>query len=77
MTIHFVTNDIIMCGHFALAIPGGSVLTMLAGSAPAWADKCTIAYVNHKAVPVRALRSALSLLSPCPVQAWILPPRIF
>lgn len=37
-------------GHFALAIPGGSVLKMLAGSAPAWADKCTLAYVNHKAV---------------------------
>jgi 6-phosphogluconolactonase/glucosamine-6-phosphate isomerase/deaminase len=39
-------------GHFALSIPGGSVLTMLAGSAPAWADKCTVAYVNHKAVPM-------------------------
>lgn len=39
-------------GHFALAIPGGSVLTMLADTAPDWADKCTIAYVNHKAVPM-------------------------
>jgi len=37
-------------GAFALAIPGGSVLSMLAGTAPAWADKCTVAYVNHKCV---------------------------
>ena len=37
-------------GHFALAVPGGSVLKMLEGSSPAWADKCTLAYVNHKAV---------------------------
>jgi len=37
-------------GQFALAIPGGSILKMLKGSAPAWADKCTLAYVNHKAV---------------------------
>ena len=37
-------------GHFALAIPGGSVLKMLKGSAPAWAAKATLAYVNHKAV---------------------------
>lgn len=39
-------------GHFALAIPGGSVMKMLAGTAPPWADKCTLAYVNHKAVPI-------------------------
>ena len=40
-------------GHFALAIPGGSVMKMLAKSgAPAWASKCTLAYVNHKAVPM-------------------------
>ena len=39
-------------GHFALAIPGGSVLNMLAGTAPEWASKCTIVYVNHKAVPM-------------------------
>ena len=32
-------------GHFALAIPGGSVLNMLAGSAPAWAAQTTLAYV--------------------------------
>jgi len=37
-------------GHFALAIPGGSVLKMLAGRHPKWADKCTLAYVNHKCV---------------------------
>ena len=37
-------------GWFALAIPGGSILNMLAGSAPDWADKTTIAYVNHKCV---------------------------
>jgi len=39
-------------GHFALAIPGGSVLKMLGGSAPEWASKTTLAYVNHKAVPM-------------------------
>lgn len=39
-------------GHFALAIPGGSILKMLQNSAPKWADKCTLAYVNHKAVPM-------------------------
>lgn len=38
-------------GHFALAIPGGSVMKMLSGTAPSWADKCTLVYVNHKAVP--------------------------
>jgi hypothetical protein len=38
-----------LCGQ-ALAIPGGSVLKMLAGSTPEWASKCTLAYVNHKAV---------------------------
>lgn len=37
-------------GSFALAIPGGSVLKMLAGSTPSWASKTTLAYVNHKAV---------------------------
>ena len=40
-------------GHFALAIPGGSVLKMLAKMpTPAWASKTTLAYVNHKAVPM-------------------------
>ena len=39
-------------GHFALAIPGGSVLKMLAKSSPKWAGQTTLAFVNHKAVPV-------------------------
>ena len=39
-------------GHFALAIPGGSVLNMLSGTAPSWAKDTTLAYVNHKAVPM-------------------------
>ena len=38
-------------GHFALAIPGGSILKMLAkGNPPEWASKATIVYVNHKCV---------------------------
>jgi len=38
-------------GHFALAIPGGSILKMLQGcSAPSWAEKTTLVYVNHKCV---------------------------
>lgn len=37
-------------GHFALAIPGGSILKMLEGTSPAWAAQTTLAYVNHKAV---------------------------
>lgn len=36
-------------GHFALAIPGGSVLKMLEGTSPSWASKTTLAFVNHKA----------------------------
>ena len=36
-------------GHFALAIPGGSILKMLEGAiAPAWASRTTLVYVNHK-----------------------------
>lgn len=27
-------------------------MKMLSGTAPSWADKCTLAYVNHKAVPM-------------------------
>ena len=58
-------------GHFALAIPGGSVLKMLKGSRPAWADKCTLAYVNHKAVamdeclttPIPTLQNWANLLT--------------
>ena len=39
-------------GQFALAIPGGSILKMLAGemSDLSWTDKTTIVYVNHKCV---------------------------
>ena len=37
-------------GHFSLAIPGGSVMKLLDGTSPIWSDKCTVAYVNHKAV---------------------------
>jgi len=40
-------------GHFALAIPGGSILKMLAGdivNKDQWTSKTTIAYVNHKCV---------------------------
>ena len=40
-------------GHFALAIPGGSILKMLVGKDildGEWTSKTTIAYVNHKCV---------------------------
>ena len=39
-------------GHFALAIPGGSILKMLSGemSDMSWTDKTTLVYVNHKCV---------------------------
>ena len=40
-------------GHFALAIPGGSILKMLAGGdfkEESWMSKTTIFYVNHKCV---------------------------
>mmetsp|Transcript_22707 Transcript_22707/g.29780 ORF Transcript_22707/g.29780 Transcript_22707/m.29780 type:complete len:303 (-) Transcript_22707:107-1015(-) len=43
-------------GHFALAIPGGSILKMLVGDDiledgdVSWTTKTTIAYVNHKCV---------------------------
>jgi len=36
-------------GHFALGIPGGSILKMLQSDAP-WAASTTLAYVNHKCV---------------------------
>jgi len=39
-------------GNFALAIPGGSILKMLKDTTPEWAAKTTLAYVNHKAVPM-------------------------
>ena len=40
-------------GHFALAIPGGSILKMLSEDIPnkeKWASKTTLFYVNHKCV---------------------------
>ena len=41
-------------GHFALAIPGGSVLKVLSTLEPGsdWPSKTTLAFVNHKCVPV-------------------------
>jgi 6-phosphogluconolactonase len=39
-------------GHFWLAIPGGSILKMLVGSKGDWTSATTIAYVNHKCVPM-------------------------
>jgi 6-phosphogluconolactonase len=41
-------------GYFALAIPGGSILKMLAGDdiLGDWTSKTVIAYVNHKCVPM-------------------------
>ena len=39
-------------GHFTMAIPGGSVLKMLEGTAPSWASETTLVFVNHKAVDV-------------------------
>ena len=39
-------------GHFWLAIPGGSILKMLVGSKGDWTSQTTIAYVNHKCVPM-------------------------
>lgn len=45
-------------GHFALAIPGGSVMKMLSGTAPSWASATTLAYVNHKAVSLEDLAAS-------------------
>ena len=41
-------------GHFALAIPGGSILKMLVGSGQQqdWTSQTTLVYVNHKCVPM-------------------------
>ena len=47
-------------GHFALAIPGGSVLKVLSSlEAGDWVSKTTLAYVNHKCVPNDDLNSAI------------------
>ncbi len=48
-------------GHFALAIPGGSVLKVLSSLNPSsdWASKTTLAFVNHKCVPIDDVKSAI------------------
>jgi 6-phosphogluconolactonase len=48
-------------GSFALAIPGGSVLTVLSSLEPKgdWVSKTILAYVNHKCVPNEDLSSAI------------------
>jgi len=48
-------------GHFALAIPGGSVLKVLSTLDPSsdWAQKTTLAFVNHKCVPIDDVSSAI------------------
>jgi len=48
-------------GHFALAIPGGSVLKVLSTLDPEsdWVTKTTLAFVNHKCVPVDDVSSAI------------------
>jgi len=47
-------NAIDKRGTFAMAIPGGSVLKILSQLEPSfdWASKTTLAYVNHKCVPI-------------------------
>jgi len=48
-------------GNFALAIPGGSVLKVLSTLNPSsdWASKTTLAFVNHKCVPITDVSSAI------------------
>ena len=48
-------------GHFALAIPGGSVLKVLSTLDPSsdWTSKTTLAFVNHKCVPITDVSSAI------------------
>lgn len=48
-------------GHFALAIPGGSVLKVLSTLDPSsdWVKKTTLAFVNHKCVPIDDVSSAI------------------
>ena len=45
-------------GVFYLAIPGGSILKMLAGLSGSWTDKTILAYVNHKCVSMDDLELA-------------------
>jgi 6-phosphogluconolactonase len=47
-------------GHFALAIPGGSVLKVLTSLEPDWdVSKMTLAFVNHKCVPIDDVKTAI------------------
>ncbi|KAL3808147.1 hypothetical protein ACHAXA_000431 [Cyclostephanos tholiformis] len=55
------TESISARGRFALAIPGGSVLKVLADLEPSsdWPRYTTLAFVNHKCVPVDDASSAI------------------
>lgn len=55
------TEAIASRGHFALAIPGGSVLKVLSALEPSsnWISKTTLAFVNHKCVPVDDVTRAI------------------
>ena len=48
-------------GSFSLAIPGGSVLKVLSTLHPStdWPSKTTLAFVNHKCVPIDDVSSAI------------------
>lgn len=48
-------------GHFALAIPGGSVLKVLSSLKPSddWVSKTTLCFVNHKCVDITDESSAI------------------
>lgn len=48
-------------GHFALAIPGGSVLNVLSTLDPDsdWAEKTTLAFVNHKCMAIDDVSGAI------------------
>merc|ERR1719253_686819 len=48
-------------GHFALAIPGGSVLKVLSSLDPLddWVSKTTLCFVNHKCVDITEESSAI------------------
>jgi len=52
ITVNAAKQAIAERGYFALAIPGGSILKMLAGDdiLGDWTSKTTICYVNHKCV---------------------------
>jgi len=54
-------NAIETRGCFALAIPGGSVLKVLSTLDPSsdWVKKTTLAFVNHKCVPIDDVTSAI------------------